>query len=136
MVEPEQRKLIEKRDPRPACADLVKAVWTPHRPTRWRCWNIAVTRAMLHTHFGHMQIQLPATDFQYGRTKIFLRDKPAALLETRLAQIQALRLAKLKAEIERKRKEEEEHRAAEEARLEAERLAKYVRRQPPSQERL
>ena len=72
------------------------------------------------------QIQLPATDYQFGRTKLFLRDKPAALLETRLAQIQALRLAKLKAEIERKRKEEEERRLAEEARMEEEKRLKCV----------
>ena len=71
-----------------------------------------------------MQIQLSTTDYQFGRTKLFLRDKPAALLETRLAQIQALRLARLKAEIERKRQEEEQRRLEEEQRQEEEKKRK------------
>ena len=72
------------------------------------------------------QLGLAVGDYQFGRSKLFLRDKPAALLEMRLAQIQAQRLARLKAEVERKRKEEEERKKREEeerlAREEEERI--------------
>jgi len=57
---------------------------------------------------------MPLADYQVGKTKVFIRDKPAAILETRLAQIQAQRLALLKIEIEKKKKEEEERRKKEE----------------------